>query len=99
LIEAVNESFSLFGKSGQRTIYALLEKTCGIRKNDIPKKINTFSEALHQCLGSGAQIIEMHIIEALHEKNLNFKYSPKDGNLVLEEYAESLERFLTQQLF
>jgi hypothetical protein len=47
----------------------------------------------------GAQIIEMHIIEALHEKNLNFKYSPKDGNLVLEEYAESLEKFLTQQLF
>jgi len=40
----------------------------------------------------------MHIIKALHEKNLNFKYFHRKGDVVLEEYAENLKLFLTYLL-
>ncbi len=97
-IEAVDESFSLFGQSNQEAIYSFIEKAYGIGKKEIPHKIKAFSEALHQCFGSGAKTIEMHIIKALHEKNLNFKYFHRKGDVVLEEYAENLKLFLTYLL-
>jgi hypothetical protein len=98
LIEAVDEGFSIFGHSSKETIYRHLQKAYRIQKNDIPRRIDRLSEALYRSFGLGAKIIEMRIIKALHEKNPSFTYFPKKREIILKEYTESLQRFLTRSI-
>ncbi len=97
LIEAIDEVFSVFGQFGKEAVYSHLKRAYKIQVNDIPHKIEHFSDALHQSFGSGAKIIETSIIKVLYEKNKNFTYSPKKRDILFNEYAESLKCFLSQQ--
>ena len=93
IIEAVDESFSLFGHSFKQAIYFQLENTFKIKKQEIPLKIEEFTNAIEQIFGIGAKFIEMKIIEVLHEKTQDFMYFPKKEDLVFTEYVASLRRF------
>jgi len=97
ILEAIDEGFFFIGESCKEDIYAHLESCYELERNDIPYKIEHFSNALHQCFGVGAKIIEMKIIKALCEKNKNFTFSPKKRDLVFNEYEEGLKTFLTEQ--
>ena len=97
IIEAVDESLSSFGHSGKQAIYFQLENAFKIKKQEIPCKIEDFADAIEQVFGVGAKLIEMRIIEALHERIQDFVYFPKKGNLVFTEYVASLRRFLKPQ--
>jgi hypothetical protein len=93
ILEAVDEIFSSFGRSCKKAIYFQLEHTFKIRKQDILFKIEDFANALEQIFGVGAKFIELKIIEILHQKTPNFKYSPQIKDLVFAEYVENLRRF------
>jgi len=97
ILEAIDEGFFFFGESCKEDIYTHLENYYELERNDIPYKIEHFSNALHQCFGVGAKIIELNIIKALCEKNKNFTFSPKKRDLVFNEYAEGLKTFLAVQ--
>jgi hypothetical protein len=98
MIEAVDESFSSFGHSFKQTIYFQLENTFKIKKQEVPLKIKDFANAVEQIFGIGAKIIEMKIIEVLHEKTHDFMYFPKKEDLVFTEYVASLRRFYDRKL-
>ena len=66
IIEAVDSSFSLFGETFKKVVYAELETTFKIQKQEIPYRINDFANAIEEICGAGAKLIEMRIIQALH---------------------------------
>jgi hypothetical protein len=97
IIEAVDESFSPFGHSSKQAIYFQLENAFKIKKQEIPCKIEEFADAIEQIFGIGAKLIEVRIIEALHERKQDFVHFPKKGDLVFTEYIANLHAFLKLQ--
>jgi hypothetical protein len=97
MAEAVDEGLSSLGKFSKQALYFHLENAFKIKKQEIPCKIEAFADAIEQLFGAGAKLIELRIIEALHERTQDFVYLPKKGKLVFTEYAASLRRFLEPQ--
>jgi len=93
MIEAVDEVFSSIGHSCKQAIYFQLENVFKIKKQEIPLKIEDFTDAIEQLFGIGAKFIELKIIEVLHKKTQGFMYFPKKEELVFTEYVVSLRRF------
>ena len=93
--EAIDETLSTLGENSKKTIYLHLEKEYKIAKNEIPSKIEAFADALELSFGVGAKLIEMNIIKALHEKNQDFMFFPKKGDIDFTEYVERLQGYLT----
>ena len=90
LVEAVDEGLSALGDSAKQAIYFHLEKTFSIEKQNIPNKIEEFTNAIEKIFGLGAKILEIKIIKYLYEKvGHDFKYFPEKENLLLTEYIEA----------
>jgi hypothetical protein len=97
LLQAIDEGFSFFGESCKEKIYTDLESNYNLDKNSIPYEIEHFSNALYQCFGVGAKIIEMNIIKSLYERNNNFAFSPKKRDIIFNEYVKDLKIFLAEK--
>jgi hypothetical protein len=68
LQEAVDEGLSALGDSARQAIYYHLESNFGIRKEEIPGRVEAFAEAIMQIFGPGATFLEILIMKRLHEK-------------------------------
>jgi len=98
IIEAVEESFSLFSASVKNAAYLHLEKAFKIKKQEIPSRIEDFADAMEQMFGVGAKLIQIRIIEALHKRIKGFMFFPKKGDVDFKEYVASLRAFLLHAL-
>ena len=98
VIEAVDESFASCSKLDKQAIYFHLENAFKIKKQEIPCKIEGFSDAIEQMFGVGAKLIEIRIIEALHSRIRAFVFLPDKGDVDFKEYVASLRAFLLQTL-
>jgi hypothetical protein len=56
----------VFGESGALVIYQYLESTLSLRQEDIPRKLEEFSEGLDRFLSSGARVVEKVILDGLY---------------------------------
>jgi hypothetical protein len=99
ILDAVDEGFAPFGHSSKQALYIHLENTFKIKKQEIPYKIEEFADAIEQIFGAGAKLIEIRILEALHERNQDFVHFPKKGELAFAEYVDDLRSFLRPQTF
>jgi hypothetical protein len=68
LLEAIDEGLSSLGESAKIAIYLHLENTFGIKKQEIPFRIDAFQEALEKLFGLGARHIEILFIKSLKVK-------------------------------
>lgn len=68
LLESVDEALSSLGEKAKTSIYFHLEHKFMVRKQDIPFRIEDFSDALERILGPGAQSLEILFMEKLHSK-------------------------------
>ena len=68
LIEAIDEALCSLGEPVKNTIYQHLNEDFKITKNNIPERMEEFSELLHKVFGLGASRLEVRFI-----KNLNAK--------------------------
>jgi hypothetical protein len=68
LLEAIDEAFSSLGESPKTAIYFHLENSMGIKKREIPFRIDDFQNALEKIFGLGARLLEILFIKNLHEK-------------------------------
>jgi len=90
LLEAVDEGLSSLGDSTKQTIYVHLEKNFKIKKQDIPNKIDEFTNAIEKIFGNGAKILEIQIMKHLYEKvGHGFEYFPEKDDLLFTEYVEA----------
>lgn len=89
LLETVDETLSSMGNSVKQAIYFHLEKRFGIRRQDIPNKIEEFADAIESIFGMGAKLLEIRMMERLYEKiGRDFKYTPKEGDILFASYLE-----------
>lgn len=68
LLEAIDEGLSCLGKAGKTSFYINLEGLFNIRKSEIPRRVEDFSNALNRIFGLGAPKIEILIMKILHGK-------------------------------
>ena len=68
VLEAVDEAFSTLGESVKVSIYFHLEHKFIIPKQDIPYRIDEFSDVLERIFGNAAKHLEILIIKKLHKK-------------------------------
>ncbi len=68
LAEAVDEALSSLGVTVKTSIYFHLEHKFIIPKQDIPFRIDDFSDALERIFGVAAKYLEILIMKKLHEK-------------------------------
>jgi hypothetical protein len=96
MIEAVEESFSSFNNLDKEAVYLHLENVFKVKKQEIPSKIEEFSDAVDRMFGVGAKLVEIRIIEALHSKTQEFLFVPRKGDVDFKEYVADLRAFLQQ---
>ncbi len=65
---AIDEAFSSLGESVREAIFFHPEKTFGIRRSEIPYRIDDFSDALERIFGLGARRLEILFMKNLHAK-------------------------------
>jgi hypothetical protein len=75
-------------------IYRHLEDGFGIKKAQIPLRIEDFTEAIEQTFGIAAKLIEIKIIENLNEVFKAFSYKIKNKELFFVEYTNALFSYL-----
>jgi len=98
LIEAIDAAFAQLGPNITKTIYFRMEKTFKIKKQELPHKIQEFTEAIEQIFGAGAKLIEIRIIKELHKRIPIFMHLPKKRKLDFIEYVTDLQAFLRVQV-
>jgi hypothetical protein len=68
LIEAVDEGLACLGESGRKAVYYHVEKLFGIKKWEIPLRVEDFAKALEKIFGPGSMLIEIQIMKSLYSK-------------------------------
>ena len=48
----------VFGETGASVIYQYMQSTLSLRQEEIPRKLEAFSEGLDRFLNSGARVVE-----------------------------------------
>ena len=90
--DSVDEAFSSLGESVKKSIYFHLERTFLITKQEIPSRIEDFSNALERIFGAGAKHLQLLIMEKLYTKaNCSFNWEgPKwlVPDLTFKQYVE-----------
>ena len=95
--EAIDESLSALGENIKQAIYLQLENKYSIGKEEIPFKIEAFTNTIEFLFGQGATVIEIGIIEKLHGKIEGFAYKTKKNELVFNDYIAGLQSYLESQ--
>jgi hypothetical protein len=90
LIEAIDEALTSLGEPVKNTVYFQLESNFNIPKNDIPIKIDKFSDIIHKIFGLGACRLEIKFM-----KNL---YSKIKVNVELSEYEWPLSKWIINDI-
>ncbi len=95
IIESIDEAFLTLGKNARSTLYFHLETKFAISKQDIPKRVDDFSDALEQIFGLAATNLEILIMKFLNQKvNCSFDWvGPKWllPDLTFAKYVKLLE--------
>ncbi len=68
LSEAVDDSLMSLGRAAGASIYARMERECGLKKDEIPQRLQDFDSTIRKILSSGGPIIENLILKRLCEK-------------------------------
>lgn len=68
LLEAIDEGLSSLGISAKEAVYFYLDKQFQLTGQEICKRIEGFANALEKIFGSGANFLEILILEQLNEK-------------------------------
>jgi len=96
IIESVDESLASFCNLNKQAVYLHLEEKFNIKKEEIPRKMDKFTDAMEQMFGIGAKLVEMRIIKALHKRIPEFVFFPMKLEIGFKEYVASLHIFLLQ---
>lgn len=99
LLEAVDEGLSWLGESSKRAIYFYLETSFNIKRREVPCRIEDFATAIEKIFGSGAKIIEIHIMKHLHEKAGQVsEWNQEQEDVVFTDYvAAARQSFLKKK--
>jgi hypothetical protein len=93
LLEAIDEGLSLLGESSKQVVYLHLEKIFKMNRQNIPYRIEEFTDAIEKIFGNGAKILEIQIMKCLFKKvGYKLKHYPKRKNITFTEYIAAVKR-------
>lgn len=93
LLEAVDEGLSLLGDLPKQALYAHLERTISLKKQDLPERIEEFAKAIEEIFGQSAKLLEIKIMKELYKRvGHNLVFFPDTDELVFTEYMEAVSR-------
>jgi len=98
LSESVDEALSSLGESYKQEFYFSLEESFGIKKQDIPNKIDVFERAIEKSLGSKADALENLIINLLIEKIGKISERDEDVGFRFAERVRHIREYLYKDL-
>ncbi len=92
LLEAIDQAFSTLGQNVKFSIFFHLENKFSLPKQDIPDRVEDFSNAVEKIFGKGSAPLEILIMKFLNEKiRVNYEWvGPKwlVPDLTLEKYLK-----------
>ncbi|MEJ2242054.1 MAG: hypothetical protein P8Y18_07930 [Candidatus Bathyarchaeota archaeon] len=98
LLDAIDEEFSSLSETCQKIIYYYLKNEHNIDRQEIPSKIEEFSEAIESMFKDGAKILQIRIMENLFRKMGYINKSLYDKeSLDFIEYIEAIKATMYQQ--
>jgi hypothetical protein len=68
LMEAIDEALCSLGEPVKNAVYLHLQNDFGIEKEDIPGKVEEFSNIIHKIFGLGASRLEIKFMKNLNSK-------------------------------
>jgi len=93
LLKAIDEGLSSLGDSPKRAVYYYIEKKFDIKKNEIPRRVEEFVDALEKIFGLGAKFLEILIIKRLSEEvGQIFEWNEQQTDLIFTEYVAAARR-------
>ena len=95
LIESVDGALAALGESAKQAIYFHIENEFKISKNDIPYRLEDFTDGLEKIFGLGAHFIEILIMKSLFEKiGQPLEWNEKKELVFVEYVAAAKQSFL-----
>jgi hypothetical protein len=92
LLEAIDEGLAVLGKEAKQALYFYLEKTFKMNRQDIPYRIEEFTDAVEKIFGNGARILEIQIMKCLFKKvGYTFKHYSKRKDITFNEYVTAVK--------
>jgi hypothetical protein len=82
-LEAIDEGLSFLGEQTKQSIYSHLKNKYALSKQEIPYRIEDFTEALEDTFQAGAKLLEIKIMKILFVK-MGHGYVPIDRPECLE---------------
>ncbi len=77
-LEAVDDGLIILGEIVRQAIYELIEKDYGLKRTEIPERLEAFQKALRNMLGMSAKTVERLIAKNLYQRlGLNFTPRPE----------------------
>ena len=90
LREAIDEALSLLGEAAKQAVYCHLNRKYGLTQQEIPYRIEEFSEALESLFGTAAQLLQTLIMKELYKKiKKSIRILGNSTNLDFNSYIES----------
>lgn len=80
----------VFGETGASVIYQYLQSALSLRQEEIPRKLEVFSEGLDKFLSSGARVVEKVILDGLYS-DFGREFQFKEG-YNFADYVEELKK-------
>lgn len=68
LLQATDHGLLALGEIASESVYNRIEKTHGVRREEIPQKLDIFHKALVDLLGAGASVVEKLIAKNLYSR-------------------------------
>ncbi len=79
LIDTIDSQLKhVFGETATLVIYNYLHTALSLSQEEIPKKLETFTEGLNRFLSSGARVVEKVILEDLYS-DFGQEFQTKEG--------------------
>lgn len=92
LLESIDEGFSSLGESVKQSIYYHLEKGYGLRRQEIPDKVDDFAAAIQTIFGAGTEFLQGLILDQLQERVGETFDLTRTQDLSLPKYVEYARR-------
>ena len=68
LLEAIDEGLDKLGEQIKNAVYSQLKNVYSLSKQDIPYRLEDFTEALEDIFQAGAKLLEIEIMKILYSK-------------------------------
>ena len=89
--DSLEEALCAFGEKQKQSIYSCLDNCYGLNKQEIPNRIEDFSQAIDNIFGNAGKLIKASIMKALFKRiKKPIKIIVENNDLYFEDYIQSV---------